>query len=105
MPIEDTATLQEIEELRKRHKVLEKEKITAEANLNTSKATLENLQRQARDSYGTDDLEELRKRLEAMKLENERKRADYQRHLDDIERQLAEVELQHADAARKESQV
>jgi hypothetical protein len=94
---------EDIEELRERYEVLRTKKITVEAKLKMSKATLENLQKQARERYGTDDLEELRKRLDAMKFENERKRADYQRHLDDIECQLAEVEQQHTEAGRKES--
>jgi hypothetical protein len=102
MPIHDSDTPQPLDKLRKRHKDLEKEKITAEANLKTSEDRLKDLKQEARDSYGTDDLEELRKKLEAMKLENEQKRADYQRHLEGIERQLAEVERQH-EATRKES--
>ena len=60
--------------------------------------------KQARESYGTDSLEELRKKLEEMKHENDRKRSDYQSHLDEIERQLADVERQHAEAVHKESQ-
>ena len=104
MPIEKPAIPQEIEKLRERHKTLEKQKITAEANLKTSETTLKKLREQARESYGTDDLEELRKKLEEMKVENERKRADYQRHIEEIERQLTEVEQQHTEAARKEIQ-
>lgn len=100
---EDSGTSQDIDKLRERHKILETQKITAEANLRTSQATLEKLQKQARETYGTDNLEDLRAKLEAMKLENERKREDYQQHLADIERQLGEVERQHAEATRKEN--
>jgi hypothetical protein len=103
-PIEGSDSLQEIEKLRERHKLLEVQKITAEANLKNSQDTLGRLKQQARESFGTDDVEQLRKKLEAMKLENEEKRICYQQHLDEIERQLAEVERQHAEAARKESQ-
>ena len=104
MPIEKSAIPQEIEKLRERHKTLEKQKITAEANLGTSKITLEKLKEQARETYGTDDLDELRKKLEEMRAENDQKRAAYQRDLDEIERQLAEVEQKHAEAAGKELQ-
>jgi hypothetical protein len=104
MPNKDTAAPQRIEDLRERHRALEEKKITARANLRTSQDTLNRLKQQARDSYGTDDIEELRKKLEAMKRENENKRADYQRHLGDVERQLAEVEVQHAEAANQEPQ-
>jgi hypothetical protein len=99
--IDDSARSQDIEKLRERHRALEREKITAEANLNTSTTTLENLKKQARESYGTDDLRELRAKLEAMKAENEQKRADYQRHLDEIERQLKDVEQQHTETAQR----
>ncbi len=104
MPSKDPDTPQDIEELRKRHKRLEEQKIAAKTKLEASQQTLDELKQQARERHGTDDLEELRRKLEAMKLENERKRADYQRLLDEIERQLAEVEQQHAEAARRESQ-
>ena len=95
---------EDIEELRRRHESLKTKKITAEANLKTSSQTLENLKKQAREKYGTDDLALLRAKLEEMTEENERKRAEYQKHLAAIETQLAEVEAQHAEAARKESQ-
>lgn len=99
----DSVNPHEIEKLRERHKTLEKDKITAEANLETSKNAFENLKRQARESYGTDDLEKLRKMLEEMKHKNEQKRIDYQKHLDEIEDRLAEVERQHTGAAKQES--
>jgi hypothetical protein len=95
---------QDIEELRRRHECLKTKKITAEANLATSCGTLENLKKQAREEYGTDDLEMLRAKLEQMTRENERKRAEYQEHLTTLETQLAEVEARHAEAASKESQ-
>ncbi len=94
---------QDFEALEKRHKVLEKKKITAEANLETSKGTLEQLKKEAREKYGTDDLAQLHAMLEEMTRENEDKRAKYQEHLTAIETQLAEVEAQHDDAASKEA--
>jgi hypothetical protein len=104
MPNEPGAAPQDIEKLRKRYKSLEEQQITAKANRKTSQEALDRLKQQARQDYGTDDLEELRKKLEQMKAENEQKRADYQRHLDEIERQLADVEQQHNAAAQKGSQ-
>jgi hypothetical protein len=97
-----SATTQGIEELRARHKALDEQRITAKANLKTSQDSLQDLKKQARDTYGTDDVEELRKLLVSMKEENEQKRAGYQRHLDEIEHQLTEVEKLHADAASEE---
>lgn len=95
---------QNIEELRERYEILKTKKITAQANLETSNQTLEDLKKEAREKYGTDNLASLRTKLEEMKKENERKRADYQLHLTEIEAKLAEIESQHAEAARKESQ-
>ena len=46
---------------------------------------LERLKKDAREKYDTDDLNELRKLLDNMKAENERKRAAYQAELDRIE--------------------
>ena len=95
---------QGIEELRQRYESLKTKKITAEANLTTSSHALDNLKKQAREKYGTDDLQALRAMLENMKRENERKRAEYQQHLTEIEGQLAEVEKNHSDVMATEGQ-
>jgi hypothetical protein len=95
---------QDMEALRLRYEELNKKKITAETKLQTSSETLEKLRREARETYGTDDLNALRAKLEDMKKENDRKRAEYQQHLADIEKQLADVETKHAEAGRRESQ-
>ena len=89
-------TIQDIETLRKRHTELDRAKAAAEANLKTSTNNLETLKREARELYGTDDLDALRAKLEEMKKENERKRAEYQKHLDEIETGLDELEKQYA---------
>jgi chromosome segregation ATPase len=94
---------QDIEKLRERHKSLEHQKITAEANLMTSEKTLNDLKRQARESYGTDDLDELGKKLDDMKQENETKRADYQQHLDEIEQKLKDINSQYESATKLEA--
>jgi len=93
---------QAIEKLRERYDSLKTKKITAEANLEMSRKTLEALKTQAREQYGTDDLDALRAKLEEMTQDNERKRAEYQEHLTKIETQLAEVETQHTEIAEKE---
>lgn len=61
----------------------------------SSERRLRELQRKAREQYGTDDLEELRQRLAQMKEDNERRRRQYQEHLDEVEAQLAQVEAEH----------
>ena len=89
-------TIQDIETLRKRHTELDRKRAAAEANLKTATDNLEALKREARELYGTDDLDALRTKLEEMKKENERKRADYQKHLDEIEASLDELDKQYA---------
>ena len=54
------------------------------------------LQKDAREKYGTDDVAELRQKLESMKAENETKRRTYQADLDRIESELAQVEQSFA---------
>jgi NADH dehydrogenase/NADH:ubiquinone oxidoreductase subunit G len=95
--------LHSIEELRGRHEKLNEKRITAIANLKTSSETLDKLRKDAREKYGTDDVDFLRAQLEEMKRENERKREEYQEHLAAIEAQLADVESQHSEVAGKES--
>ena len=89
---------QDIEQLRKRHSQLERKKIEAETSLKNAGDQLKRLKKQAREAYGTDDLEELSKKLAAMQVENERKRSDYQKHLDEVESKLAAVEEEHREA-------
>ena len=83
---------QDIEDLRKRHMQLVQKKAGAEANLKNANERLDELRKQAREQFGTDDPEQLKAKLEAMKQENERKRAEYQQHLEGIEAALTDVE-------------
>lgn len=97
MPAENrTKTSLDIEQLKKKHKELEKQKTTAEANLKTATDQLEALKEEAKQKYETDDLDQLRRRLAEMKESNEKKRADYQKHLEEIEIRLAQVEKEFA---------
>ena len=87
----------DIEQLKKRHKELEEKKITAEANLNNAGRLLDELKREAKSKYATDDPAQLQKKLQEMKAENESKRAQYQKHLEEIQTKLAQVEQDFAD--------
>ena len=59
---------------------------------------LDRLKQEAREKYGTDDVVELGKKLDAMRNENELKRSKYQADLDRIERDLAAAEEKFAAA-------
>jgi chromosome segregation ATPase len=83
---------QSIEELQKRYQKLNTRKIQAETNLENAKTQLERLRQDARENYGTDDVAELREKLDAMTAENEEKRSKYQVDLDRIEAELQAVE-------------
>jgi len=92
---------QSIEELQRRYQALTTKKTQAETLRDAAKEQLEALKAQARTKYGTDDVTELKRKLDDMVAENNRKRADYQADLDKIERDLAEVERTFAEAARE----
>lgn len=91
-----TTEKQTIEQLQKRYADLNTRKITAEANLINAQKRLSELQKQARETYGTDDISELQSKLEQMTEENESKRRQYQHDLDQIEADLGEVEKKYA---------
>jgi DNA-binding transcriptional MerR regulator len=87
-----------IETLRRRYAELHEQRITAAAHLRTAERHLADLQRQARERYGTDDPDALAAMLDEMRTENDRRRAAYQRHLDEVAARLAEVERTYSDA-------
>lgn len=83
---------QDIEQLRERHQQLTVKRGVAESQLAAAEKRLADLRTEARAQYGTDDLEQLRAQLAAMRAENERKRSEYQQHLDSIEERLRSIE-------------
>lgn len=83
---------QSIDNLKTRYEDLNEKRIQSETKLEEAKRQLKQFQKQAIDEFGTDDLDELEKKLEVMKAENEKKRAEFQTQLDDIEEKLAEIE-------------
>lgn len=91
-PNAGTAEVQDIEQLKTRYERLHKQKIAADTHLEVARNRLQDLQAEARKLYGTDDIDELQKKLAMMKAENEQKRANYQAELDKIEGDLAIIE-------------
>jgi chromosome segregation ATPase len=98
MTTPNVSKAQDIESLRKRYTELDRRKAAAEANLKTATENLDVLKEQARKTYGTDNLDELRAKLEEMRRENDRKRSDYQQHLEQIESRLSEIEREYGTA-------
>ena|SRR5688572_7545171 len=83
---------QTIEELQKRYQHLRDKKVEAETHYRNAQTQLDDLKRQAREKYGTDDVAKLEQMLAKMRLENEQRRSQYQAELDRIEGDLAGVE-------------
>ena len=95
---DDRKTKQSIDELKKRFDKLHADKIRAGAQLEGAEKHLAQLKQQARTEFGTDDLDELRTKLQEMEAENERRRAAYQESLDAIDADLQAVAAQYGDA-------
>jgi vacuolar-type H+-ATPase subunit E/Vma4 len=71
---------------------LHTKKIQAETNLENAKSKLKELQDEARQKFGTDDVAALQAKLDEMKADNENKRREYQASLEAIQTALDAVE-------------
>ncbi|WP_298858666.1 hypothetical protein [uncultured Gimesia sp.] len=85
----------DIETLTAHYQELNKRKIESERDLVNAEKNLDELKQQALSDYGTDNLDELKEKLEQIKTENERKRAEYHQTLGKIETELANIETEH----------
>jgi chromosome segregation ATPase len=88
-----------IEQLQQRYQALHTRKIQAETQRDSAKTRLDDLQAQARQKYGTDDLAKLQEKLAEIINENTRKKTKYQEDLDKIERELAAVEAKFSEGS------
>ena len=89
--------VQSIEDLRKKYDGLRERKIRVGTQLEESQRRLDELKLKSREEFGTDDVEQLKAKLEAIKSENDEKRKAYQASLEEIETRLAEVEQEFVD--------
>ena len=87
-----TAAVNDIDQLRSRYEELTRRQTVCETRLDSASRELEELKAQARQQYGTDDLDRLEQRLAEMKRENQRLQEDYRAALDAIEASLKEVD-------------
>ena len=81
-----------IEELKLEYEELNKRKIQAQTQLEEANRQLEHVQAEAKEEFGTSDIDELKQKLEEMEAENEKRRAEYQALLDKISGELKAVE-------------
>ena len=82
--------------LQRRYQELERRRIEAGRDLKHAQDRLETLETEARETYGTDDLERLREKLDGMRRENAKRLEDYRTHLATLEQGLAEIESRYA---------
>ena len=87
---------QSIEQLQQRYQRLHTRKIQAETNLANATERLAELKKEAREKFGTDDISELRAKLQAMTDANDIARRQYQAELDRIEADVESVEEKFA---------
>src|SRR5947207_4810593 len=97
----DESEAQDIATLKKRYEKLQTEKTRAETKLESAQKELQNLKKDAKKDYGTDELPALQKKLQDMKEQNEKKRAAYQKSLEKVENELREVEAKY-DTSKEE---
>lgn len=90
---------QTLDQLQQRYARLHERKVRADANLETAQKQLDRLRQEAREKYGTDDLDQLRSKLTEMEQSNERQRSEYQLALEAIEGELAQVEAKFQSAS------
>ena len=67
-------------------------KITVQTQRTSVGEQLKELQASAEKEFGTHDVAALKKKLEQMEAENEKKLNDYQKTLNEIDTQLAEID-------------
>ena len=86
---------QTIEQLQQRYSKFRDQKIKVQTQRAEAQKRLSQLKKQAVESFGTDDIDALCKKLETMKRENEEQRKTYQLELDKIASELAEVQAEY----------
>ena len=83
---------QTIEQLQTRFQRFSEQKIKIETQRDHALEQLDELKAQAKELYGSDDVEQLKSALQEMKESNDEKRAQYQEALDAIDEDLAAID-------------
>ena len=89
---------QTIEQLQTRYEGLNEQKIKVSTQREHALQRLDELKSQAKQQYGSDDVERLSIMLKEMKSKNEEMRSQYQATLDGIDRDLAAIDEKFADS-------
>lgn len=89
--VKNSGESQTIEQLQARYEGLNEQKIKVSAQREHAQQRLEELKTQAKEQYGSDDVEQLAVMLKQMKSKNEEMRSQYQASLDGIDQDLAAI--------------
>lgn len=84
-----------IEQLRERYDRLNHRKTEAQTLLKSAEGELDRLKAEAKEKFGTDDLDTLKRKLQELEAENLRRREAYQKQLDAIDAALKEVDRKY----------
>lgn len=98
MTSEQQGSVPDIDALTEQFQRLNKRKIESERDLVNAQQNLDKLKQQALEEYGTDQLDELKAKLQQIKNENSRKRSEYYLSLEKIEAELTKIEAAHNDS-------
>ncbi len=96
---QDAELQKELEGLKEKYTRLHEEKLRTEQDLANVKKQLDDLKKEAREAYGTDDPQELERVLADRRKENLRMVTEYREHIASIEKGLSALEEQADDHA------
>lgn len=88
----EETSVRTIEELTAEFERLNKRKIQAETQLKGATETLDTLEKEAVENFGTSKIEDLKKMLTRMEKENEDRRSEYQALLEGISSSLRKLD-------------
>lgn len=91
-PVSDAENLKKLEELRPLHESLKASAIRVGADIERLSRQLEDAKKEARSEYGTDNIDELRKKISSIMSKNTEDVNEFERQLKDIEMKLQELD-------------
>lgn len=85
-----------LKELQTRFKELETKKTQVATLKEATEKRVNELKEEARNSFGSDNIDELKEKLKEMQAENEKRKKEYEEHLLGIETSLKEIDKEYA---------
>lgn len=91
---QDKALERELAGLKQEYEKLHEKKIQTKADLANLERRLQELETQAKETYGTADPDELDKLLQEKRAENARLVSEYREHIQSVNTELGAIEIQ-----------